>query len=82
MFFSIDVQRETSTFLYKENVLDDHTFSKIKYWVENQDYLNGYCISGKEIPRQQLWYHDNLLILRFLLHFLCFLNLLPTLLQT
>ena len=53
------IEGEKSIFLYQHNILSPPLLDKVKKFLENQKYINGYCISGKEIPRQQLWFHTD-----------------------
>ena len=53
------IDNEKSIFYYKSNVLDNSSLNNMKKWLETHDYCNGYCVSGKEIPRQQLWFQKN-----------------------
>jgi len=50
------IDSDKSIFLYKNNILSPSMLIKVRDFLDNQTYINGYCISGKEIPRQQLWY--------------------------
>lgn len=45
-----------SLFLYKSNIFDKDFKEKLTQFVESKDYRDGKCVSGREIPRQQLWY--------------------------
>ena len=45
-----------SVFLYKSNVFDATFKEKLREFVESKDYRDGKCVSGREIPRQQLWF--------------------------
>ena len=47
-----------SLFYYKRNILSDQEYSLLKSWLDEQEYRDGNCISGKEIPRQQLWFQN------------------------
>ena len=53
------IEGEKSIFLYQHNILSPSLLNKVKKFLENKKYINGYCISGKEIPRQQLWFHTD-----------------------
>ena len=58
MLVTIEIDGEESTFIYKENILEKSKYNKLKKWLEHQDYINGNCVSGKPIPRQQLWFQE------------------------
>lgn len=45
-----------SVFVYKSNIFNDDLKLKIKSFIEAQDYRDGQCVSGREIPRKQLWF--------------------------
>lgn len=48
-----------SVFIYKSNIFEVEFIKEIKSFLEKQDYKNGHCVSGREIPRKQLWYQTN-----------------------
>lgn len=50
------IDGQKSIFLYQHNILSPSLLSNVKQFLADQKYINGYCISGKEIPRQQLWF--------------------------
>tara|TARA_Y100000590_G_scaffold389536_1_gene464640 strand:+ start:5726 stop:6394 length:669 start_codon:yes stop_codon:yes gene_type:complete len=58
MLVVIDIEGEESTFIYKENILDKSKYDELKKWLDIKEYINGTCVSGKAIPRQQLWFHE------------------------
>lgn len=45
-----------SIFLYKSNIFPDNLKDRINDFLNEQSYRDGQCISGKEIPRKQLWF--------------------------
>lgn len=49
---------EKSLFYYESNFLDNNRYKELYKWLQNKNYKEGHCISGKEIPRLQLWYHE------------------------
>ena len=53
------INNEKSIFYYKSNILNQKSMESMKQWLETHDYCNGYCISGKEIPRQQMWFQKD-----------------------
>ena len=53
------IDGEKSIFLYQNNILSPSLLNNLKHFLEDQTYINGYCISGKEIPRQQLWFQKD-----------------------
>tara|TARA_B100000123_G_C25578772_1_gene361725 strand:- start:10 stop:699 length:690 start_codon:yes stop_codon:yes gene_type:complete len=46
-----------SLFLYQDNILSKSNYQKLLDFLELQQYKSGTCISGKPIPRLQIWYH-------------------------
>ena len=50
------INGDKSVFLYKSDVFDITFLNKLTEFVSKQDYRDGTCISGKEIPRKQLWF--------------------------
>lgn len=53
------LNEEKSLFYYKKNFLDQYEYKIIKDWLESKKFCDGFCVSGKKIPRQQLWYQEN-----------------------
>ena len=51
-----DIKGEKALFHYHPNILSNEELSELKKWLENKTYKEGMCITGKEIPRLQLWY--------------------------
>ena len=45
-----------SIFLYKSNIFDSCFKDRIKSFLDSEDYCDGQCVSGREIPRKQRWY--------------------------
>ena len=50
------VSDEPVLFYYQPNFFDEINLNNLKTWLEKQNYKEGHCISGKEIPRLQMWY--------------------------
>ena len=50
------IEGNKSIFLYKSNFFDNDFVEKIKQFVLSKDYRDGQCVSGREIPRKQLWF--------------------------
>lgn len=50
-------QKKPSLFLYQENILPDIKYQELLQFLEHQNYKAGMCLSGKPIPRLQIWYH-------------------------
>ena len=48
-----------SIFLYKSNFFEVNFVEKIKEFVISKSYRDGQCVSGREIPRKQLWFQKN-----------------------
>ena len=45
-----------SVFLYKTNILSKELVKEVRVFLDAQTYREGKCISGKVIPRLQLWF--------------------------
>tara|TARA_B100001093_G_scaffold515879_1_gene593265 strand:- start:212 stop:925 length:714 start_codon:yes stop_codon:yes gene_type:complete len=50
------IDGEKSVFIYKSNIFESDFIDEIKGFLEKQDYKDGHCVSGREIPRKQIWY--------------------------
>ena len=50
------IEGNKSVFLYKSNFFEHDFVEKIKQFVLSKDYRDGHCVSGREIPRKQLWF--------------------------
>lgn len=50
------IDGECSFICHYPNFLDEQEKQVLQKWLENKDYKEGKSISGKEIPRLQLWY--------------------------
>ena len=57
--YSPIIDGQKSIFLYKSNFFTKELLSKIKEFVKSQTYRDGMCVSGKEIPRKQLWFQKD-----------------------
>lgn len=58
MDFKYTINNEETRFIYIKNILSIEEIDELGYWLMNRNFLGGTCISGKEIPRKQLWYHQ------------------------
>lgn len=54
-----NVSGEPALFLYQKNVFPEEYSNKIKTWLSNLQLKSGKCISGKEVPRLQLWFQES-----------------------
>lgn len=57
--YSPIIDGKKSIFLYKSNFFTKELFEEIRQFVKSQDYKDGKCVSGKEIPRKQLWFQKD-----------------------
>ena len=55
----INVNDEFALFKYIPNIITSEESTKLRQWLDTQTFRDGNCVSGKKIPRQQLWYQDN-----------------------
>lgn len=53
-----DIDGEKSLFYYHNNFLNNEEYNLLKSWLDNKEFISGNCVSGKEIPRQQLWFQE------------------------
>ena len=53
------IESNKSIFLYKSNFFERDFVKQIKEFVLSKDYKDGYCVSGREIPRKQLWFQKD-----------------------
>ena len=53
----IKYQNQNSIFLYQENILPLEKYQELIEFLDLQQFKAGNCISGKPIPRLQIWYH-------------------------
>ena len=58
MTSNVEINREKATFYYKEDILEHSDVIDLNLWLSNLEYRDGKCISGKEIPRLQLWFQE------------------------
>ena len=54
-----EINGEKSLFYYVPNFLTQNEYIVLKEWLDTKQFIKGYCVSGKEIPREQLWYQEN-----------------------
>ena len=59
MKLSINIDNEDSDFIYIDNVLNNESYNKINNYLKTKSFKDGFCVSGKAIPRQQLWFHKS-----------------------
>lgn len=59
MEFTPIIDDELALFLYIPNVLNNNELLEITSWLNNLQYKKGKCISGKDIPREQIWFQEN-----------------------
>lgn len=55
----ITINGETSLFIYKTNILNDIELEELIRWINLQKFKSGHCLTGKEVPRQQIWYQKD-----------------------
>ena len=53
------IEGNKSVFVYKSNMFDETFKSKLSEFVREQTYRDGRCVSGREIPRKQLWFQKD-----------------------
>ena len=53
------IEGNKSVFVYKSNMFDEPFKSKLLEFVQKQAYRDGRCVSGREIPRKQLWFQKD-----------------------
>ena len=53
------VNDEKTFICYYPNLLNKADLSLLNEWLNSKEFKEGKCISGKEIPRLQLWYQEN-----------------------
>lgn len=58
MDLDYSINGEESRFIYIKNILSPNDLEILETWLQNKSFISGKCISGKEIPRKQLWYHN------------------------
>ena len=57
--FYPEVNGEITFICYYPNFLESEHRKELLEWLEIKEYREGKCISGKEIPRLQLWYQED-----------------------
>jgi len=53
-----EINGEKSLFYYQNNFLTSEEYGLLSSWLNTKKFLSGNCISGKKIPRQQLWFQE------------------------
>ena len=59
MEFTPIINDEFALFMYIPNVLLPRELIELTSWLQCLEYRGGQCISGKEIPRKQLWFQES-----------------------
>ena len=59
MEFTPKINDEFAMFIYIPNILNNNELLELTAWIHSLKYRGGKCISGKEIPREQLWFQEN-----------------------
>ena len=59
MEFAPIINDELALFLYIPNILNQNELIELTSWLENLQYKKGTCISGKDIPREQIWFQEH-----------------------
>ena len=59
MEFTPIINDELAMFIYIPNILTKNELLELTSWLHSLKYKGGNCISGKEIPREQLWFQEN-----------------------
>lgn len=53
------IDNKKSIFLYKSNIFEESFATKLLDFVKQLNMRDGWCVSGKEIPRKQLWFQKD-----------------------
>lgn len=53
-----EINGEKSLFYYLPNFLAEEEYTTLKKWLDSKQFIKGFCVSGKEIPREQLWFQQ------------------------
>ena len=53
------IENKKSIFLYQSKFLSEEVANELLEFVKAQDLRDGWCVSGKEIPRKQLWFQKD-----------------------
>ena len=59
MEFTPIINDELALFIYIPNILTPNELIELTTWLQCLEYRGGQCISGKDIPRKQLWFQEN-----------------------
>jgi alkylated DNA repair dioxygenase AlkB len=54
-----EINGEKSLFYYQNNFLTSEEYNLLRLWLDTKEFIAGRCVSGKEIPREQLWFQEN-----------------------
>ena len=57
---TLDTQFDDPVFIYEQNILPPELMMELRKWLDNQEFKDGYCLDGKQIPRQQLWFQKDM----------------------
>lgn len=55
----ISINDELAKFIYLDNILDSNELTKLEQYLDSLEFRSGKLGKSKEIPRQQLWFHQN-----------------------
>jgi alkylated DNA repair dioxygenase AlkB len=56
---NISINDELAKFIYLDNILDSDELTKLEQYLDTLEFRSGKLGKSKEIPRQQLWFHQN-----------------------
>lgn len=59
MEFTPIINDNLAIFTYIPNILTPNELIELTSWLHNLQYKKGTCISGKDIPREQIWYQES-----------------------
>jgi hypothetical protein len=59
IIYTPTIDNKKSVFLYQSNFLSEEVANQLLNFAKTQDMRNGWCVSGKEIPRKQLWFQKD-----------------------
>jgi len=56
---NISINGELAKFIYLDNILYSDELTKLEQYLDTLEFRSGKLGKSKEIPRQQLWFHQN-----------------------
>ena len=56
---NISINDELAKFIYLDNILYSDELTKLEQYLDTLEFRSGKLGKSKEIPRQQLWFHQN-----------------------